>query len=182
MSGLLSMKSWSPYAVGVGIGMLSWFAFATAGQPLGVSTAFEHSAALALKAAAPAAEESNEYFAKKAEEGKPPKIGWEWMLVLGAFLGAALSAWLSGDGRTTSVPEAWRERFGGGALPRLAAAFFAGALMMLGARMASGCTSGHGISGNLQLAVSSLVFTATFFAAAIATSFALYGQREGARV
>ena len=38
----------------------------------------------------------------------------------------------------------------------------------------------HGISGNLQLAVSSWVFTAVFFAAAIVTSLALYG-RMGAR-
>ncbi len=182
MSGLLSMKSWSPYAAGAGIGVLSWIAFATAGQPLGVSTAFENTAALGVKAAGPQAAEANEYFAKKAEEGKPPKIGWEWMLVLGVLVGAALSAWLSGDGSSDPVPELWKEKVGGGVALRLAAAFVAGLLMMFGARLASGCTSGHGISGNLQLAASSLAFTATFFAAAIATSFALYGRGEASRV
>ena len=65
---------------------------------------------------------------------------------------------------------------------RLVAAFFAGALMMFGARLAGGCTSGHGISGNLQLAVSSLVFTATLFAAAIITALALYARKGAIHV
>ena len=80
MTNPLTVKSWSPYAVGVGIGVLSWFSFASADKPLGVSTAFEHSAALAEKAAVPKAEQSNEYFPEKAEKGESPKIGWEWML------------------------------------------------------------------------------------------------------
>jgi uncharacterized protein len=178
----LAMKSWSPYAVGIGIGVLSWLAFATADQPLGISTAFEHTAALGEKAAVPQAEQSNPYFAKKAEEGKPPKIGWEWMVVLGVFLGALLSSWWSGDRSSEPVPAMWRERFGGSVPLRLAAAFFAAALMIFGARLAGGCTSGHGISGNLQLAVSSWVFTAVFFAAAIITSLALYGRKGSGHV
>lgn len=182
MTNPLTMKSWSPYLVGVGIGVLSWFAFATADKPLGVSTAFEHTAALAEKAAVPQAEQANEYFEKKAEEGNSPKIGWEWMVVLGVFLGAMLSSWLSGDRSTEAVPALWRERFGGSVPLRLAAAFFAGALMIFGARLAGGCTSGHGISGNLQLAVSSLVFTGVFFAAAIVTSLALYGRKGSSHV
>lgn len=182
MTNPLTMKSWSPYVVGLGIGVLSWFAFATADHPLGVSTAFEHTAALGEKAVVPQVEQTNGYFAKKAEEGKPPKIGWEWMVVLGVFVGAFLSSWLSGDRSTDPVPAMWRERFGGSVPLRLAAAFLAGALMMFGARLAGGCTSGHGISGNLQLAVSSVVFTAVFFAAAILTSLALYGRKGATHV
>jgi len=30
---------WNPYLVGVGIGVLSWFAFGLVHQPLGISTA-----------------------------------------------------------------------------------------------------------------------------------------------
>ncbi|MCE9561278.1 MAG: YeeE/YedE family protein [Planctomycetes bacterium] len=146
MTNPLTMQAWSPYVVGVGVGVLSWFTFATADNPLGVSTAFETSAALGLEEAVPQAEQTNEYFAKKAVEGKPPKIGWEWMLVLGLFGGAFLSSRMSGDRRTESVPALWRERFGGSVMLRLTAAFFAGLLMMFGARLASGCTSGHGIS------------------------------------
>jgi len=176
------MKSWSPYVVGIGIGVLSWFAFAVADKPLGISTAFEHTAALAEKAVVPQAEQANEYFAKKAEAGKSPKIGLGWMLVAGVFVGAFISSWLSGDRSTETVPAMWRERFGGSVPLRLAAAFFAGALMLFGARLAGGCTSGHGISGSLQLAVSSWVFTATFFAAAAVTALALYGRKGPSHV
>ena len=61
---------------------------------------------------------------------------------------------------------------------RLAVAFFSGGLMMFGARLAQGCTSGHGISGTLQLAVSSWLFISVAFAVATMTVFLLYG-REG---
>jgi hypothetical protein len=182
MTNPLTMKSWSPYLVGVGIGLLSWFAFASANHPLGISTAFEHTAALAEQGVAPQAAQANEYFDRKAEEGKSPKIGWEWMVVLGVFLGALLSASLSGDRSTEAVPALWRERFGGNVPLRLAAAFFAGMLMMFGARLASGCTSGHGISGNLQFALSSLVFTAVFFTVGIITALAVYGRKGDSHV
>lgn len=74
MTNPLNQKQWSPYVVGLGIGVLSWFAFATANHPLGITTAFEHSAALVEQAVAPSLAENNEYFAKES-----PKIGWEWM-------------------------------------------------------------------------------------------------------
>lgn len=53
MTNPLTWKSWPPYAVGVGIGLLSWFAFATVDHPLGISTAFENTAALTEKAVVP---------------------------------------------------------------------------------------------------------------------------------
>lgn len=180
MTNFLKQKSWSPYLAGAAIGVLSWFAFATADQPLGITTAFEHTAALSLEGIAPEQATQNDYFAEKAAEGKPPKIGWEWMLVIGVFFGALMSAWLSGDRTTLKVPNLWRWRFGESVPIRMAAAFFGGALMMFGARLAQGCTSGHGISGTLQLAVSSWVFTILLFAAGTATAFALFGK-EGPR-
>ena len=80
------------------------------------------------------------------------------------FDGAQDQMSLSGDRTKEAVPEPWRGRFGGSVTKRFAAAFFGGALMMFGARLAQGCTSGHGISGALQLAVSSWVFVVVFFA------------------
>ena len=178
MANPLSYKSWSPYLVGVGIGILSWFAFASADHPIGITTAFEQTGALALKAASPAVEQTNEYFAKKAAEGKPPKIGWEWMLVVGVFFGAFASSQLSGDRDKVVVPKLWVRRFGPSAPVRLAVAFFAGALMMFGARLAQGCTSGHGISGTLQLAASSWLFIVAAFGVAAITTFLLFGKGE----
>jgi hypothetical protein len=157
--------------VGAGIGVLSWFAFWSANHPIGVTTPFEHSAALIGKAVAPEAAANSSYF---AEEN--PKIGWEWMLVVGVFFGGLLSARLSGDNNQLKVPPLWDWRFGPSVARRYVVAFFAAGLMMFGARLANGCTSGHGISGTLQLAVSSWVFVVLIFASAIATAFLVYGK------
>ena len=178
----LTRRSWSPYVVGTGIGMLSWFAFATADHPIGITTAFENTAALAEKAAAPQVEQTNPLFKKKAEEGKSPKIEWEWMLVVGVFLGSWLSAKLSGDRTEQSVPPLWQWRFGSSVAKRFTGAFFGGALMMFGARLAQGCTSGHGISGALQLALSSWIFVVLLFLAGTAMTFALYGKEGRSHV
>jgi uncharacterized protein len=180
MSNPFTRKSWSPYVVGAAIGILSWFAFASADKPLGITTAFEHTAALSAKAAVPAIEEQTSYYREKAKEGESPKIGWEWMLVVGVFVGALLSAAISGDRTTMKVPALWQWRFGDSVGKRFAVAFAGGFIMILGARLAQGCTSGHGISGALQLAVSSWLFTGVMFAVAIGTAYALYGK-EGFR-
>jgi uncharacterized membrane protein YedE/YeeE len=174
----LRRKSWSPYAVGAGIGVLSWFAFAMANHPIGITSAFENTAALGAKAAAPGMAQEHAYFT--SPENKPPKIGWEWMLVLGVFFGSLASALLSKDRELIRVPRLWASRFGNSTALRMTAALGGGALMMFGARLAKGCTSGHAISGTLQLAVSSWLFAALIFAVAIGTAFVLYG-REGAR-
>lgn len=159
----LRAKSWSPYAVGVGIGLLSLFAFATADRGLGITTPFEYTAALVR---APEA-----YLNDHA-----PKIDWEWMVVLGVFIGSFASSKLSGDRRHPSVPPMWRRRFGASVPLRMALAFAGGLVMMVGARLARGCTSGHGITGTLQLAVSSWIFISLAFVVAIVTALIMYGR------
>ncbi|MGZ9031036.1 MAG: YeeE/YedE family protein [Burkholderiaceae bacterium] len=49
-----------------------------------------------------------------------------------------------------------------------------GGITAYGARLAGGCTSGHGISGALQLSVSSWIALACFFVAAVATAHLLF--------
>ena len=56
---------------------------------------------------------------------------------------------------------------------RYAVAFAAGFLMLFGARIADGCTSGHGLSGMAQLSVGSTVAVAAMFAGGIATALLL---------
>jgi uncharacterized membrane protein YedE/YeeE len=74
------------------------------------------------------------------------------MLVVGIFAGSALGAGLSHDRTTVVISPLWQWRFRPSIGRRLTGAFFGGALMLIGARLAKGCTSGHGISGTLQLA------------------------------
>lgn len=175
-------RSWSPYVVGMAIGVLSWFAFATANHPLGITTAFENTAALVEKGLALQAAQANEYYAAKAKENKSPKIDWEWMLVVGVFFGALVSSKLSGDRTSESVPALWSWRFGPSVAKRYAAAFLGGAIMILGARLAGGCTSGHGISGALQLALSSWLFLLVIFATGVATAHTIFGREGKAHV
>ncbi|QDV26516.1 YeeE/YedE thiosulfate transporter family protein [Aureliella helgolandensis] len=173
----LQDKQWSPYLVGLGIGVLSWFAFASVDHPLGITTAFEHGAALGVQAIAPGLAANNEYF-----ETETPKVSWETMLVVGVFLGAFFSSLASGDRERIVVPVMWKERFGPSVPLRFTAAFFGAGLMMFGARLAQGCTSGHGISGTLQLAASSWLFAILFFGTGVATSLLLYGRRSKTHV
>jgi uncharacterized protein len=172
---LFRQKTWSPYLVGAGIGVLSWFAFATAERPLGITTAFENTAALIGK---PVFETrgNTEYYQAKAAQGKEPRVDWEWTLVVGVFFGALLSSSVARDRTREKVPALWQWRFGPSVTGRFAAAFLGGALMMFGARWAQGCTSGHGISGALQLALSSWAFLIVIFASAVGVAFLMFGK------
>lgn len=161
----------SPYVAGAGIGALSWFSLLTAKKPIGLTTAFESTAAGLSRKVAPELTGVNAYLVKREEV---PKIDWEWMLAAGVAVGSYLAA--REDPRPTTVPALWRRRFGGSALLRYAGAFVGGATMMFGARMAKGCTSGHGISGNMQLAASSWLFSAVMSLSAVAVARALFGR------
>ena len=78
------------------------------------------------------------------------------------------------------MPPLWRWRFGDSPGVRYVGAFFGGLIMMLGARIAQGCTSGHAISGILQLALSSWIFAPVMGVAGMAMAFLIYGK-EGRR-
>lgn len=150
---VLKKKFWAPYSVGILIGLLSWFANLTANDFLGITTPFEHTAAYLAKPFL----SGLDYFSENA-----PEISWGWMLVIGVFIGAYLSSMLSGDRSHPIVPKLWRARFGPSQKKRMSFAFIGGVIMMYGARIAQGCTSGHGISGILQLALSSWIFVPVF--------------------
>lgn len=59
-------QSWSPYAVGLGLGVLSWFAFYTADKHLAITLQYEHIAAMLQAAVSPQAVETNGYYAARA--------------------------------------------------------------------------------------------------------------------
>jgi len=160
---------WSPYWVGAGIGILSWLVFLLCNHPLGVSTAVAKSAGMIEKALRGPKVEQKAYW----QENKPA-IDWEWMLVLGLLIGAVTAALLSGTFQWEWIPPMWAEAFGSNVWNRLAVALAGGILIGFGARWGCGCTSGHGISGSLQLVLSSWLAAAMFFIGGIAAAFCLY--------
>ena len=161
---------WNPYLVGIGIGVLSWAAFAIVNQPLGISTALSSvSSVCALPIMGSEGVAQNAYWAKL-----PFKWDGGMLFLVGTFLGSLLSVLVSRTFRLEKVPATWAQQFGGSTAKRWVAAFLGGVIIMFGARMAGGCTSGHGISGSLQLALSSWTFFLTMFAFGIVTALVLF--------
>ena len=165
----LTASRWSPYAAGIGIGVLSWLAFLLSDRAIGCSTPFARTSGMIERLFRGEKTLQRPYFQKY-----PPVISWDWMLVVGIFVGAFLSAQLSGTFQFTWVPDRWIETFGNTPTLRLVVAFVGGILMGIGSRWAGGCTSGHGISGTLQLAISSWLSVIGFFAGGIATALLIY--------
>jgi uncharacterized membrane protein YedE/YeeE len=78
---------------------------------------------------------------------------------------------IGGRLRLISVPGLWKDYRGINRNGRFLWAFIGGFLLLLGARMAGGCTSGHIVSGGMQLALSSLLF-----ACMVAIAFLITGK------
>ncbi len=161
---------WSPYAAGIGIGILSWLSFLISGKPIATSTTFARAGGMI---------ENYITGGKAAERPYYDKIklviNWQWMLVFGVVIGSFLSAIMSGDLQTDVwVPSLWASSFGDSAVLRVLVALAGGIILGFGARFAGGCTSGHGISGTLQLAVSSWMSAIFFFVGGIITAHIIY--------
>lgn len=170
-SNLLTRPRWNPYLVGALIGLLSIVTFWAADKPIGMSTGIaQASGACAAPFLGPDGWKANTYWASKAV----PKWDYGALFLAGSLVGATLGSIASRSFRFEAVPHVWRERFGPSVAKRMVAAFLGGVLLLYGARLADGCTSGHGISGSLQLAVGSWVFFLTMFASGVATAAVLF--------
>jgi uncharacterized membrane protein YedE/YeeE len=161
--------AWSPYLVGALIGVLSWLTFYVSDKPLGASSAYARVAGLIGGLVSPQRIRTLKYFREN-----PPKVDWEVILVGSIIVGAFVAALSGGEITGRWLPPMWADRFGESVALRLAAGFAGGAVMALGARLAGGCTSGHGISGALQLSVSSWVSLACFFVGGVITAIVLF--------
>jgi len=168
---------WTPYLTGAGIGVLSWFAFVIADDPLGITTALSAAAGFAaMPFTGAAAVWHNSYWAQAT-----PGLSYGSLFLVGVILGALAASLLTRQFHIEMVPAVWQRRFGPSKTRRFAAVFVGGAMEMYGARLAGGCASGHGISGTLQLALSSWIFTILMFATAILFGSYLFSGGEDRR-
>jgi len=161
--------AWSPYLVGAGIGVLSWLTFYFSDKAIGASSFYATLAGLIGKAVAPRHTASLKYYKEN-----PPKLDWSVVFVGCVVVGAFIAAWTGGEITNQWLPPMWVRRFGDSVLLRGMVGFAGGLLMAFGARLAGGCTSGHGISGTLQLNVGSWVTVMCMFAGGIAAAMLLY--------
>ncbi|WP_172299816.1 YeeE/YedE thiosulfate transporter family protein [Pseudoruegeria sp. HB172150] len=105
-------------------------------------------------------------------------LNYSFLFVLAMALGGFASVMLRGglERGERQMPQLWRTNFGGSTLTRYAVAFVGGFIVLYGARLAGGCTSGHMMSGMMQTALSGYIFAAGAFAAAIPTAMLLFRQ------
>lgn len=159
----LTDRAWSPYVAGALIGLLQIPTFLLMDTALGASSSFVTVGAnLAVLVDAEVAR--IKYFASHMSGAKN---WWQVAVVVGIALGAFLSMRLSGARRQPISP-VWARTMGTATLgSRAPVAFLAGFVMLFGARIASGCTSGHGVSGMAQLAAGSTLAVVGMFAGGI---------------
>ena len=171
-------NGWSPYLAGALVGLLAvvsvWATTVMMGKTnyLGASTTFVRAAGLLERAMAPERVAANEYFTTSKV-----KVDWQFMLVGGIFLGALVSSVTDRSFKLESVPPVWAKRFGNSPVKRAVGAVLGGIVAMVGARMADGCPSGHGLSGMMQFSVSSLAALCLFFGVGIAVAAMVYKGR-----
>ena len=159
---LVPLPKWA--SLGVLFGALSAAAIALYG-PIGVSGTYPRLVGAVLRRVTPEYAAANPYLVKMGSLLTP-----ETMLVIGLLIGGFLSARVfAPKGAAPVTLERVHARETSNAA-RYADAFVGGFLILFGARLAGGCTSGHIISGMTQLAVSSTIFAAAVFAGGIGTA------------
>ncbi len=166
-------RGWSPYLAGALTGVVSTLSLWVSGKYFGASTTFVRTAGMIEKSVDPERVGAMSYFIKET-----PTIDWQWMFVLGVFLGSLLASTTSNSFRWQALPPMWQARFGPGRGKRALAALAGGVVAMFGARLADGCPSGHGLSGTMQLAVSGFIALVCFFLGGMLVARLLYGGGE----
>ena len=161
--------SW--FTGGILMAMLILFTFSVIGadRPIGASTYVPYFAGI-LFGMDP---DHYEYMKEIEASG-----AWEGVMLIGAFAGGLfMSVFVTRTFRFSVLPALWKERKNRSVVSRLLWSFAAGFVMIIGARLAGGCTSGHFLSGASQIAVSGLIFGGITMAVVIITGRLFYKKR-----
>jgi uncharacterized membrane protein YedE/YeeE len=103
---------------------------------------------------------------------------WEGVMLLGVLVGGFItSIFITKSFRISLIPTGWRRYKNSSVLSRIVWSFVAGFIMIIGARLAGGCTSGHFMSGMSQLAISSMIFGTVVLIALLVTGKYFYNTK-----
>ncbi|MBW2590911.1 MAG: YeeE/YedE family protein [Deltaproteobacteria bacterium] len=169
-------KTLNPYVAGALIGILLVLSVIVAGKYLGASTTFARGASVIEKAVGIDYSKFDYFTTKKGKYGPGSLPNWQLMYVIGIALGAFIASKLSGTFKAKAVPTMWKKKFGSSSLKRGIVAFIGGAIGLIGARLAGGCPTGHGLSGLSQLSISGFIALAFFVIGAAITARMLYSR------
>lgn len=134
------------------------FLSAITNRPIGASTTYPYFADFLTGTI------NNGYFEKIATPGN-----WELIFLTGSMLAAFVISMVKKEFKFQLIYSGWEEQKGSSKTNRIVWAFIGGFILIFGARMAGGCTSGHVISGGMQMALSSFVFATFMFIGLLAT-------------
>jgi uncharacterized membrane protein YedE/YeeE len=150
--------------------LLMTFSIFGADRPIGASTYVPYAAGLIFDL------DPNEYsYLKKIENSG----AWEGIMLLGVLVGGFItSLFLTKTFRFSLIPTGWKKYKNNSVASRLLWSFFAGFIMIIGARLAGGCTSGHFLSGMSQIAISSMIFGVVVMIALVVTGRMFYKVKE----
>ncbi|NKQ41385.1 MAG: YeeE/YedE family protein [Sulfurovum sp.] len=190
MIGFLRNREWNWLSSGILLGLVFFVTVAVV-KPIGVSTQFvildgivwnSISKDLVVKdeKAKKGYSSPNTYLNKSG--GKYAKnianpVNYSFIFVIAMFMGGFLAYRLqsSPDSKEDrSMPKVWRDNFGSSSTKRYLFVFLGGFLVLVGARLAGGCSSGHMMSGMMQTSVSGYMFAIVTFLVAVPTARILY--------
>lgn len=162
-----SSKKW--IVTGIGLALLNAILFYQGWQnrPLGASSCYPFVGDTILNI------EHNAYYPSLIASGN-----WQLWFLFGAFLAGFIYAIFTQTFRFHVTQELWEEYKGTGKAKRIAYALLGGFILIFGARMADGCTSGHIISGGMQFAISSYVFAIATFIGFLTTGHLFYKKKK----
>ncbi len=139
-------------------------------KPLGVSTQFVIVDAKVINKVAPEYSQNHDLISKE----KYQKFGYGAWLDVGLMAGAFLAALATRRWQVQKTTAWWRANHGQAVAKRFLAGFVGGILILLGARLAHGCTSGQLASGWAQLSLAAVPFTITLFGFVMLTEYRVY--------
>lgn len=154
-SSWITSPAWPPFVSGIAVGSLQIPVVLVIGDTLGASSSF--------------CTITSQFFLHKSSKRLSPYLlkfqsgienWWQVAFVLSSIFGAFLSSILSGT-------------YGSVAGVSIVQSFVGGALILFGARMAGGCTSGHGLSGIGLLNLLSISTIAAMFVGGVLTATVL---------
>lgn len=169
----LDVKNGNPsrrwVVTGIGLALLNVLLFYQDWQnkPLGASTSYPY------VGDSIACVTNNTYYPGLIGSGS-----WQVWFLLGALIAGFVYALVTGTFRWRLIQERWAEYKGESRSRRIVWAFVGGVVLIFGARMADGCTSGHIISGGMQFAASSYVFAIFTFIGFLATGYLFYTRNK----
>lgn len=158
---------WLHSAVGLAILVSIVFLSSTTNRVVGASSTYPYLAGLVSGMT------DHPYFQKVEKSGN-----WELIFLSGAFISGLVFSLLKKEFRLTMIHEHWIKYKGHTPVKRAVWSFVGGFLLLFGARMAGGCTSGHVISGGMQLAASSLIFAVFVFGGLLGTGKLFYKPQK----